>query len=75
MVPLLNEQQEPFPRLRVDVHCVVDGAFQHAHHLLNLRNFLLTYDLGKVPVDIVMKPVLIPDDGVVLIEFALHNHP
>jgi len=74
LVGLLDEGEKALKALRVDVHHVCGDALQHADEFFDIDGLFLGYGLLQVPVHILMQPVLIPYNGVVLVELALDDH-
>lgn len=57
------------------MHHIISNILQHTHILLNINLLVLINNFPQIAIDIVMKPILIPHNRIVLVEFTLHNHP
>jgi hypothetical protein len=74
VVALLDELDEGFITLGINMHNISRDTFEYTDKLLNINTIPLANNLLQVPIYILVHPVLVPHDGVVLVELALYYH-
>lgn len=75
-ISFLDKLDEPFKTPGIHMHRILCNTLQHAHEFLNVDIFVLRLidEFPHVAVDVLVHPVLVPDDGVIFVEFALYDH-